>query len=1109
MARRIWFIAAALIALTSGLLVRVTAGPLLDDYLNYARAGEKVLPSKTELSGGVIGQSFAVAPNTAEIYRIGVYANTDAESWSSDETVTLTLYDSPKKAKTYGSFTIDQSTNRTQGLRNHEADRLLLFPLRQDPLKPPKYEGALAATLYFEITVKGGDGKVGFRSASQPYSVGAATVDGQAASGSLAFETDIKPVPDRVANLNWLYSQLDLNYAPLATVKAAIDAKQWDTAEAELVKHFHNRQEIWDAYKQLYDPIPDPKYDRSAADKFLEGFVRGEKGEWFKWRKQSFWAPEVRELHGTEWGPKPYTWHIERMLGGAYTASGDAKYARAAIDNRSQWMLDNSPNPEITGIEAPHETWNELASGGRAPGHGDLAYARLYNFKGWTDDERLLWILCFYDQAQYMLNSDKERNNGGNWLVQTAENTRNFGMKFPEFKQSPTFTAWGSLALANETLGAVRPDGTDNESAIKYHAMIARRLKSLIEDEAAGHVTIEPGMKARLRHTLEIMYDHMAYTLQPNGNVVMYGDAWYENDSAEVAEVAEKLVNRPDLLWIATQGKRGNLPKTVSKSYPDGGFFIMRSDFGGPGKTFTDARQLLVHNGGWIGGHGHWDLLGINLYGFGRTLLIDPGGMWNPTEGGPYYWKSNVHSTLVPNNWDMSRDPGSTLWVSRPGFDYIDGVHSGYTKSDIPEVRRRIVYVKPDYFVVDDSAKGKSSIQWDQVWNLLAAKDQVKVDSVTKTVETTFADGGANLIIQAAGNTRFDIVSRAAEVPMDAEKLRPTTVEYFRSTAVNPRYTTVLYPYKGSRPNLGVQTLAADSGPSDGVTGVKVSVGGNTDYVVLGNKSLGAVSFGNKTLSFEGDMLSIRTSGKTLRSYSLHNGRGAAWNGRVLAKSDSWVAVLDVAFKGSSVTISAKEADPSLVVWVGNAKSVVLNGNAVKAKPSKGYLKVFAGASAGIVVDDSSAGFRKITQTNEWETIGAESGYGLSYQLHETDPGRHEAGAYKATIGKAGDYRIEVFIPRTTRDKSDAMSYTVKGAVSWETSVANSSDIVKDVKQDLAARTVAVVVDQQKANGVWVSLGVYGFAAMPTEFLEAVNQTTIDGTFPVFDAVRLVSVSRK
>ncbi len=87
------------------------AGPLFDDYLNYVRPGTGTGPGKAQAvatSRQPVGQSFTVPDNTGEIYRIGIRPVYD--TWQPEETVTMTLYDTPQKTVKLGEYVIDEST---------------------------------------------------------------------------------------------------------------------------------------------------------------------------------------------------------------------------------------------------------------------------------------------------------------------------------------------------------------------------------------------------------------------------------------------------------------------------------------------------------------------------------------------------------------------------------------------------------------------------------------------------------------------------------------------------------------------------------------------------------------------------------------------------------------------------------------------------------------------------------------------------------------------------------------------------------------------------------------------------------------------------------------
>ncbi|BCW98698.1 MAG: hypothetical protein KatS3mg024_1525 [Armatimonadota bacterium] len=1083
-------------AILSGPLA-VSCGPLFDDYLNYARLGEKAAPPAGDVmltTASPLGQTFAVSPGTGEIYRIGLYVNNSGETWATDETVTLTLYDSPGKSRKLGAFSIDGATCRVQGLRHHEQDRVLLFPLRA------KLDGQ--SSLYFELTVTGGDGQVRFHTVpAERYAGGRARLADKEQAFSLAFETHIKPVPDREANLRAFFDRFDLTLPQLAEVKKAVDAGDWEEAIAAMVRHFRGRTDLFDA--SIMDPKPDPSYDRAAADRFMAQKLWCGEGDSLKvlpWRIQSYWNPEYAEC-GQKFEPWLYGWQIERTLWGAYSATGDEKYARAGMDFRIQWVLDNCPSPKVTGIEASHQVWNELAANSRAPGHLAYVFSRVFRYPGFSNDEQLIYFMHWYDNAEYLLGTDV----GGNWLAQAATGLYEFGRKFPEFKRSPEFASWGAEKLIEVSLETVRPDGTQHEAAIKYHAMVARRLKALMDDYSRGETKLDETVVPRLKRNLAGMYEWMAHTLQPDGFVVMCGDSWHEDYREELADVGRK-IGRPDFVWIATKGKEGKPPAETSKSFPDGGYFIMRSDFGGDGRPFEDARQLYVHNGGWVGSHGHWDLLSVALYAYGRPLLIDPGGMWQAPEGHPdNYWQSRVHGMLVADGLDVTRDPGPTWWMAGEGADYLDGVHFGYARRGIPEVRRRIIFMRPDYFLVDDCAAADRDVQWDQNWNILAP--DVRTDAAAGLIETTYGDGRGNLIIRRADTEPAAIEKRRGYVPLSEEELTETTIASFRRTGREARFTTVLYPYQGNRPRLDVQMVPVDGVANSKVRAVRVASGSQTDFVVFGDAALGEVSFRGGQHRLDGDMLAVRTrEGRRILSYSAFRSRRAVFSGRELMRCANPQLNLDVAFRqDGTVAITAREKDPSLVVWVGDARRILVNGEPAVGRPSGGYLRVFPGEPEAVVVDDSSPGFQRMTEGTKWTPLVHPIGYGYTYTYHVIRPEWRPEGRYTAVVPKAGEYLIQAYVPDIAIGRPKAVEYGVHAS---PVRPASPGGAVLKVRQGDPGegKTRIYTVDQSRLGNEWLDLGVWRVEKGRLPVLSIRNVSDENGPFLVFDAVRLIPV---
>lgn len=1206
---------AALVFLASA--AGVYAGGLFDDYLNPVRPGPCTGPANSFAAvspGRNLGQSFSLPADAGEIYRIGVRPK--YESWSPDERVTLTLYESPEKKTKLGSYSIDAATSRVDqyviGDGSHfrkSEDYVLYFQLRVPT------QGRTA--FYFELASDGGDEKVEFQAfQSDVYREGQAVGD----AADLSFECHIKLATDREGNLRRFFTErLDLSRPELGPVKNAVDAGDWERAIAETVKHFHGRRELWDGWRDVMQVKPDPAADTSLADLILKGQVRhADTGKPIPWRKESWWAPVIPDAKMWNQGinPSPYLWHFDRELAAAYTVTGKPEYARAAIDIRMQWILDN-PNPKIiyTGDEFPyyHELWNDRAAAARVPGHADLVYARLYNFDGWTNDEKLVLFSFFEDNARWLYKC----NSGGNWGVTAAKSALDFGLAFPEWKISEPCRNWGAARMLEISLEGVRGDGTCVEASIKYHAMIARRLLELLEYQQEGKVKLSGPDQELLNRTLVGMYDHMAHTLQPDGYVVMCGDSWHENytespflsarhisdarslvrklkDSADPVSAAirprmeqktlemlsawdgasqpgdeiigalvndlnalikspglfdtkvieglklrartrravelgaageqsaqvnrwlledaypdeitkgfrfgelykaGKMLKRPDFIWIASQGEEGEKPGTASKLYPEAGYFIMRSDFGGESR-YTDARQMFIHNGGWTGSHGHWDLTSLNLYAYGRPLVIDPGQYdYTPPPGIDPYWSSKIHSMLVLYGRDVKREPGPNRWASSRLLDWFDGRHFGYNHiSEVNYVRRRVAFVRPQYFLVDDSANTTKLTDWAQVWNL--ADPNAVFDPQSTGLETTFKRGGNVLILNQDPGTLS--VEKAPGITA-ASDISTTIFRLTRKTS-NPRFQTLVYPYDGAvRPGVSWERIVPDDGGlSDLFYSVRVSTPAGTDWAVFGDSLTNAAYRGGKHSSCA-DFAVVRmdNSGR-LKSYAWAYGKSLMFNGTVLAKADSPVYQLAVVYDGATANVEVREPDASIAIAVRGCKRFVLNGKSVPRPIVRDGFYYPFGNSARAVVADDACSFERVTQTNEWTTVPDPGAWSGSYTHHETDPGRRESGDYVLRVPKKGTCLVEVFLPRVTLTPSNRVEYRVP---SLGLKPGEQDAAVVDVREEDGA--TVFVVNQQAMSG-WVKLGYFALGSGELR-IRAANVTQTDGVYFIADAVRLIS----
>ncbi|MCX8053999.1 MAG: heparinase II/III family protein [Armatimonadetes bacterium] len=575
----------------------------------------------------------------------------------------------------------------------------------------------------------------------------------------------------------------------------------------------------------------------------------------------------------------------------------------------------------------------------------------------------------------------------------------------------------------------------------------------------------------------------------------MCGDSWYENYTDELRRAGE-LLGRPDFVWIATQGKRGAQPSETSKVYPEAGYFIMRSDFGGQGRNYADARQLFIHNGGWFGSHGHWDLTSVNLYGYGRTLIIDPGQYeYKPAPGIDPYWSSRIHSMLVCEGQNVKREPGPSNWATNSVIDWFDGRHFGYSHMDgVDHVRRRVAYVKPDYFLFDDSARGTRDFNWAQVWNL--TDPNARFDQQTGTIETTFDRGGNVIILNLEPGSLS--VERATGITAAEEHPKTAILRLVRKVA-NPRFQSLVYPYDATRrPNVTWERILPDKpGLGDLFYSVRVKANGGVDWAVFGELGT-CVFYRNGKHAVNADFALVRLD-KTgnVRAFAWTRGRELKFNGTVIAKSEGTLHSLAVQYEGDRLLLEAREPDSTLAVAARNCKRFVLNGKPV-SKPiiRKGLFFPFADRPMTLTSDDL-AGFERITKTNEWTFIPDPAAWSGGYTHHETDPGRRESGEYVFRFPETRTYKVEVFLPKITITPSDSVEYRVSAR--FGKPVEPGGAVISAREEDGA---YIFVLNQQIMSG-WVKLGEFLFDRGLLR-IRATNITSTDGLYFISDAVRLV-----
>ena len=280
--------------------------------------------------------------------------------------------------------------------------------------------------------------------------------------------------------------------------------------------------------------------------------------------------------------------------------------------------------------------------------------------------------------------------------------------------------------LGRSLLEGTRDDGVHRESSTHYHLLVLRSFVGAAENARRFGLDLPAGYEERLARACEFaLHCH-----RPDGPISALSDA----DSVrygEVLELAGALLGRRDLEWVASRGERGEPPRTRGASFPDGGYFTQRSGWGEGATAFEDERYLIFDCGPLgEGGHGHYDLLSIEVVAGGRALLVDP-GRFTYSEEPPnlrrWFKGTAAHNTVCVDALDQTpyrrgkpRGPvaeGRFLGrFASPGLDLVRGEARSPSYDAIHT--RAIAFAAGEYWLLEDRLEGTERHRYDLRFHL-------------------------------------------------------------------------------------------------------------------------------------------------------------------------------------------------------------------------------------------------------------------------------------------------------------------------------------------------------------------------------------------------------
>ena len=294
-------------------------------------------------------------------------------------------------------------------------------------------------------------------------------------------------------------------------------------------------------------------------------------------------------------------------------------------------------------------------------------------------------------------------------------------LALPEAALDADLLDFAMEAFCQNLLADVRPDGVHREHSTHYHMMVLRSYLGARENVRRFGLSFPREYDERLERACEFaMHCH-----RPDGGIPTLSDSDAGNYS-DLLHLAASLLSRPDFLYSATAGAQGVPPQKRYVNFPDAGYYIQRSGWG-TGQTAFEQEGFLIFDCGPLGdgGHGHYDMLNVEIAARGKSLIIDP-GRYTYSEHPPnlrHWFKGTAaHNTVCIDGLDQVAyrrgKPRKPLPHARlierysaPGLDVLHGT----AQSPCYEVvhTRRIFYIADEYWIICDSLAGERPHRFD------------------------------------------------------------------------------------------------------------------------------------------------------------------------------------------------------------------------------------------------------------------------------------------------------------------------------------------------------------------------------------------------------------
>jgi Heparinase II/III-like protein/Heparinase II/III N-terminus len=463
--------------------------------------------------------------------------------------------------------------------------------------------------------------------------------------------------------------------------------------------------------------------------------------------------------HDEEWQIEQHKFYFGLDLAHAFCKTGERRFAQTWQNLVSKWIRQTGENPakipaflKVSDVAARRvQNWI----------YAWMLFTDAPHFRGFSENFTDELLKSLHKQIRHLrANLTAERNH------RTLEIYALFvaALALPQIDKGGELLRFSMDALHENLLTDIQSDGVHREQSTHYHCTVLRSFLGAKENARRFGLSFAKSFDERLIKACEFaMHIH-----RPDGAIPALSDS-DTGSYKDLLKLAGELFARPDFLYAATDGREGIAPKKSNISFKSSGYFIQRSGWGDKQTAFANERFLIFDCGKLgDGGHGHYDLLNVEVAANGKPLIVDSGRYTYSETGEPnwrrYFKNTKAHNTVCVDDSDQTNyrrgKPKGEIargeFIERIQTDDLDVLCGAAFSPNYDTVHtRKIYFIKNRFWLIHDNLRGAETHKFDLRFHLTpAAWNHCR-----------------------AFQTETNAVVRTSEVALIFEKHRPIVIE--------------------------------------------------------------------------------------------------------------------------------------------------------------------------------------------------------------------------------------------------------------------------------------------------------------------------------------------